>query len=117
MPCNCFQFTVSTASPAYTFAGGVHHFANLRCWQDASLPQAHLTAKSFHEDPVWNVADLGHEGEVQDRIPQHTRLEAVGMLSKEVAGQEATMRPTNHSHLAGIHIACQQYCSEVIMRV
>ena len=66
----------------------------------------HLTAKALDEAPVWDVADLAHEGQIQNWVPEDTSPESVWVLPKQVTCEESTMGSTNDNYMLLIHPAC-----------
>jgi len=68
----------------------------------------YLAAVALYEAPVRDVADLGHEGQVQHRIPQDASLEALRMLPQEVTGQETPVASADDRHPVTVCFPCQR---------
>lgn len=52
--------------------------------------------------PVRNVSAANHGGQVGDGVARHTHLVEVGVLTNQVADQEATVRAATQRHLVAV---------------
>lgn len=69
---------------------------------------SYLGAKAFNEAPVRDVADLSHQRQIQHRVAQHAGLESFWVLTKQMAGQEASMRATHDCYPVFLNPPCSQ---------
>lgn len=58
--------------------------------------------------PVGNVGAADHGGQVGDGVARHTHLVEAGVLTNQVAGQEAAVRASAQRHLVAVKPAASQ---------
>eukprot|EP00968_Pinguiococcus_pyrenoidosus_P002642 scaffold146_cov265-Pinguiococcus_pyrenoidosus.AAC.39 len=62
-------------------------------------------AKRFHEAPIRNVRGGGHGCNVGHGVPNDAALEHIGVLAKEMRGEEAPVRAAGERHPLRVHLA------------
>ena len=66
----------------------------------------HLTAPGLHVAPVRDVAQVNHDGQIQDRVAEHRRPEGGRVLPRQVPRQEAAVGAAHDGHPPRVHRPC-----------